>query len=172
MSACHFNRLFHPLCFVTLGFVLFRFAYAFFICFHFFLNNGVLVCHQSYHSYLHTVKNRKKAVENEKTATNLKESTIIWQWTRETRKKRTHARTHEKEPDLNGSNLENCKSSDKKYDELHFKQSTLSLCRALLSVVSTMSVSEKNGFAWYFTFGTHTRNVYGWLLASCTHKKV
>lgn len=88
VSACHFNRLFHPLCFVILGIV--SCWWCLFHLFPFLFKQRCARVINLYHSYLHTVKNRrKKSSWRKKTATNLKESTIIWQWTRETAEKRT-----------------------------------------------------------------------------------
>lgn len=86
--------------------VLCRVGDAFFICFHFFLNNGVLVSSISIiHICIRWKIEGKKAVEEK----NRDESQRI----------NNHMTVNQrdsgkKEPDLNGSNLENCKSSDKK----------------------------------------------------------
>lgn len=58
VSACHFNRLFHPLCFVTLGIV--SCWRCLFHLFPFLFKHRCARVINLYHSYLHTVKNRRK----------------------------------------------------------------------------------------------------------------
>lgn len=104
VSACHFNRLFHPLCFVILGIV--SCWRCLFHLFPFLFKQRCARVINLYHSYLHTVKNRRKKSSWRKKPRRISKNQQSYDSEPERQRK--------KEPDLNGSNLENCKSSDKK----------------------------------------------------------